>query len=81
MSVLGSREQMCIEPNIKKLPSNAARTGGCRTLVSQKKCQYYNSVQAIKYNTSAYKSMDIEELVTFGVTHTYLTHYFLFEVF
>ena len=32
--VLGSRDQLCIEPEVQKLDSNAAKTQMCRTLVS-----------------------------------------------
>ena len=33
--VLGSRDQLCIESEVQKLESNAAKTQMCRTLVSQ----------------------------------------------
>ena len=78
--VLGSREQMCIEPSVKKQPSNSGRTAHCRQLVQQKKCRYNSAVQQFKYSSEMYRHMDIEELVEFGTVHGVCPYYLSREV-
>eukprot|EP00158_Paraphelidium_tribonemae_P007203 Partr_v1_DN28152_c0_g1_i2_m55324 putative helicase 1 len=73
--VLGSREQMCIEKSVRELSSNSARTAVCRSLVSQKRCQPYTTVQSVKHLTDSFRSLDMEELVKFGQRHTACPYY------
>ena len=44
---LGSREQMCIDPNVAKAPTNTARTNMCRQLVQGKGCLYHANVNSM----------------------------------
>ncbi|KAI8928987.1 helicase C-terminal domain-containing protein [Entophlyctis helioformis] len=67
-SVLGSREQMCINPSVKAAPS-AAHAAICRTKVAKKTCEFHVASQkpSIVQGVEA-KIMDIEDLVSYGQT-------------
>eukprot|EP01134_Creolimax_fragrantissima_P006495 CFRG6495T1 len=67
ISILASREQLCIHPQVSKAESNAQRTYQCGALVSTRSCSYYNKVEEI-INTPELTAqpMDIEDLVKFG---------------
>ncbi|KAG9291789.1 hypothetical protein G9A89_012074 [Geosiphon pyriformis] len=67
MCILGSREQMCINPLVTKVSSNAARTALCRDKVKKNQCQYIKGVEAVKILPEFDgEILDIEDLVAFG---------------
>ncbi|NXN06995.1 RTEL1 helicase, partial [Indicator maculatus] len=43
--VLGSREQLCINPEVKRLESNHMQIYMCRTKVMSRACHFYNNVE------------------------------------
>ena len=62
VSVLGSRDQLCIHEDVYKAPS-FAKTGMCRVKVAKKSCSFYAGAKAKK---NVDEILDIEELVSFG---------------
>eukprot|EP00069_Balaena_mysticetus_P022640 bmy_14489T0 len=44
--VLGSREQLCIHPEVKKQESNHMQVHLCRKKVASRSCHFYNNVEA-----------------------------------
>uniref|UniRef100_H2YDL1 Regulator of telomere elongation helicase 1 homolog n=1 Tax=Ciona savignyi TaxID=51511 RepID=H2YDL1_CIOSA len=67
ISILGSREQMCVHPEVSKQTSNQTMIHMCRSKVNKHICQFYNNVEdAKKNNLFTTQVLDIEELVTVG---------------
>jgi regulator of telomere elongation helicase 1 len=62
MTVMGSREQLCIHEKISKL-KGAALNHACSASGSQRKCTYKNNLET--YNSAA-GILDIEELAELG---------------
>ena len=48
--ILGSRDQMCRNPDVMKLTSNAAKTSRCRDKVKHRKCEYHSRVNGKPYS-------------------------------
>lgn len=76
-AVLGSREQMCVNPKVKKANSTASEINhDCNKLGKERKCHYKNKLDGFQAppNESGSTSgmqpvMDIEDLVTMGKQH------------
>ncbi|CAM9303939.1 unnamed protein product [Lampetra planeri] len=65
--VLGSREQMCINPEVMRQESNYVKVHMCRGKVSTRTCAFYNNVDEKSTDKDLVNSiLDIEELVKFG---------------
>eukprot|EP00842_Homolaphlyctis_polyrhiza_P002065 jgi/Hompol1/285/HPOL_000400-RA len=65
-SILGGRDQMCINPKVTQAPA-ATRAGKCRSLVSKDSCTFHTASQAPKTKAAAASTiMDMEDLVKFG---------------
>jgi regulator of telomere elongation helicase 1 len=62
MTVMGSREQLCIHDKISKL-RGAALNHACNASGSQRKCHFKNNLESY---TSATGVLDIEELAELG---------------
>ncbi|CAG8526701.1 10742_t:CDS:10 [Paraglomus brasilianum] len=74
--VLGSRDQLCINNTVQKLPHSAARNMVCRHLVKKKACQFHKNVNITKTDTKFEREiMDIEEVVSFGKDHGACPYY------
>lgn len=71
-AVLGSRDQLCIHPDLKGL-SNSDKTLKCKQLRKRKKCEYHTKLteQATIKEEPEFleKIMDIEDLLRAGVKH------------
>ncbi|GFN81377.1 regulator of telomere elongation helicase 1-like, partial [Plakobranchus ocellatus] len=69
-SVIGSREQLCIHPQVQKLASNAAKVQMCRSKVAGRHCHYYNNMEDFKKKSDTRTAMgnvvDIEDIVRVG---------------
>uniref|UniRef100_A0A2K6ETU4 Regulator of telomere elongation helicase 1 n=1 Tax=Propithecus coquereli TaxID=379532 RepID=A0A2K6ETU4_PROCO len=79
--VLGSREQLCIHPEVKKQESNHVQIHLCRKKVASRSCHFYNNVEA-KVGTEqgleqelAAPILDIEDLVKSGSKHRVCPYY------
>ncbi|EIE26626.1 DNA repair helicase [Coccomyxa subellipsoidea C-169] len=66
-AILGSRQQMCLNPGVKRLPGGAMNQA-CRAHVSSRTCSWYNKVESwTRMHPDANgEALDIEELVRLG---------------
>uniref|UniRef100_A0A3P8S8A9 Regulator of telomere elongation helicase 1 n=1 Tax=Amphiprion percula TaxID=161767 RepID=A0A3P8S8A9_AMPPE len=65
--VLGSREQLCINPDIMRQESNHVKVHMCRAKVSTRSCLYYNNVEEKSTDKDLATSiLDVEDLVKYG---------------
>lgn len=70
ISVLGSRDQMCINNDVASLEENNAKVFACRVKISSHSCIYYNNLEA-NINNKEFKNeiLDIEDLSALGRKH------------
>ncbi|TPP58037.1 Regulator of telomere elongation helicase 1 [Fasciola gigantica] len=70
VSVIGSRDQLCLLPEVNMLESNSAKVLACRSRVQTRSCEYYRNFDMKRDNiTNTLKAdgvVDIEDLVTLG---------------
>lgn len=67
ISILGSREQLCIHPEVSEQKNNTAMIHMCRNKVNKRICQFYNNVENVrKSGIFTGEVLDIEELVNLG---------------
>ncbi|EMP33284.1 Regulator of telomere elongation helicase 1 [Chelonia mydas] len=68
--VLGSREQLCINPEVKRQESNHMQIHMCRMKVMARTCHFYNNVEEKSTEKELTNSiLDIEDLVKNGNKH------------
>ncbi|NXF81634.1 RTEL1 helicase, partial [Sclerurus mexicanus] len=74
--VLGSREQLCINPEVKRQESNHLQIHMCRMKVMAHACHFYNNVEEKSTEKELIESiMDIEDLVKNGNKHRACPYY------
>ncbi|NXP18751.1 RTEL1 helicase, partial [Scytalopus superciliaris] len=74
--VLGSREQLCIHPEVKRQDSNHMQIYMCRMKVMARACHFYNNVEEKSTEKELIESiMDIEDLVKNGNKHRACPYY------
>nr|XP_021533441.1 regulator of telomere elongation helicase 1 isoform X3 [Neomonachus schauinslandi] len=74
--VLGSREQLCIHPEVKKQESNHMQVHLCRKKVASRSCRFYNNVEEKSLQQElATPILDIEDLVRSGNKHGLCPYY------
>ncbi|XP_068769164.1 regulator of telomere elongation helicase 1 isoform X2 [Struthio camelus] len=74
--VLGSREQLCINPEVKRQESNHVQIYMCRMKVMAHTCHFYNNVEEKSTEKELIDSiMDIEDLVKNGNKHRACPYY------
>ncbi|XP_039092874.1 LOW QUALITY PROTEIN: regulator of telomere elongation helicase 1 [Hyaena hyaena] len=74
--VLGSREQLCIHPEVKKQESNHMQIHLCRKKVASRSCHFYNNVEEKSLEQELTTSiLDIEDLVRSGNKHRLCPYY------
>ncbi|XP_067564848.1 regulator of telomere elongation helicase 1 isoform X12 [Pseudorca crassidens] len=74
--VLGSREQLCIHPEVKKQESNHMQVHLCRKKVASRSCHFYNNVEEKSLEPElASRILDIEDLVSSGTRHRVCPYY------
>ncbi|XP_033922812.1 regulator of telomere elongation helicase 1 [Melopsittacus undulatus] len=65
--VLGSRDQLCIHPEVRRMESNYMQIYTCRKKVMARACHFYNNVEEKSTEKELMSSiMDIEDLVKKG---------------
>ena len=70
ISVLGSRDQMCINQSVTRLEDNNAKVYACRVKISSRSCMFYNNVEANKSNKDFKNEiLDIEDICKLGNKH------------
>ncbi|XP_076973603.1 regulator of telomere elongation helicase 1 isoform X2 [Tamandua tetradactyla] len=74
--VLGSREQLCIHPEVKKQNSNHLQIHLCRKKVASRSCHFYNNVEEKSLEQELVTPiLDIEDLVKSGGKHKVCPYY------
>ncbi|KAH0515281.1 Regulator of telomere elongation helicase 1 [Microtus ochrogaster] len=74
--VLGSREQLCIHPEVKKQESNHMQIHLCRKKVASRSCHFYNNVDEKSLEQELVTPiLDIEDLVKNGSKHKVCPYY------
>ncbi|XP_071428784.1 regulator of telomere elongation helicase 1 isoform X2 [Pithys albifrons albifrons] len=74
--VLGSREQLCIHPEVRQQESNHMQIYMCRMKVMTRACHFYNNVEEKSTDKKLIQSMmDIEDLVKNGSKHRACPYY------
>ncbi|XP_067410133.1 regulator of telomere elongation helicase 1 isoform X6 [Emydura macquarii macquarii] len=74
--VLGSREQLCIDPEVKRQESNHMQIHMCRMKVVARTCHFYNNVEEKSTEKELTNSiLDIEDLVKNGNKHRVCPYY------
>ncbi|XP_061486921.1 regulator of telomere elongation helicase 1 isoform X2 [Rhineura floridana] len=74
--VLGSREQLCIHPEVKRQESNHMQIHMCRMKVTTRTCHFYNNVEEKSTEKDLINSiLDIEDLVKNGNKHRVCPYY------
>lgn len=67
ISIIGSRNQLCIHPEVSKQTNNVAMIHSCRNKVNKRLCHFYNNVENVRKSGSFTNGvLDIEELVELG---------------
>ena len=66
VAVIGSREQLCIHPQVTKLQNNADKVNLCRTKIKSRSCTYHNNLDKAKAKLVEGMA-DIEDLVLRGL--------------
>ncbi|XP_067856661.1 regulator of telomere elongation helicase 1 isoform X2 [Heptranchias perlo] len=76
MCVLGSREQLCIHPEVMKQESNHVKVHMCRAKTSTRTCHFYNNVEEKSTEKEITESiLDVEDLVKNGNKHRVCPYY------
>ncbi|XP_029467005.1 LOW QUALITY PROTEIN: regulator of telomere elongation helicase 1 [Rhinatrema bivittatum] len=74
--VLGSRDQLCIHPEVKKQESSHGKIHMCRAKVATRSCHFYNNVEEKSTDRDLATSiLDIEDLVQTGSKHRVCPYY------
>ncbi|CAG9762248.1 unnamed protein product [Ceutorhynchus assimilis] len=76
-SVLGSREQLCIHPEILSEQDRSVRLHMCQLKVKTRACHYNNRVERMKDSPEICNVpiIDIEDMVKMGNKHTFCPYY------
>ncbi|XP_001653621.2 regulator of telomere elongation helicase 1 homolog [Aedes aegypti] len=66
--ILGSRDQLCIHPEVSKEEGNSTKTNLCKAKVQSRTCSFYSRVESCKERPEVVSNviMDIEDLVKVG---------------
>ncbi|XP_026543846.1 regulator of telomere elongation helicase 1 [Notechis scutatus] len=74
--VLGSRDQLCIHPEVKKQENNHMQIHLCRMKVSSRSCHFYNNLEEKSTEKDLIDPiLDIEDLVKNGNKHRVCPYY------
>ncbi|GBM38010.1 Regulator of telomere elongation helicase 1 [Araneus ventricosus] len=76
--VLGSRDQLCLHPEVSKAANHTAKVYMCRAKVSSKTCPFYLNYEEKIASKSDYQDssvLDIEDLITFGKKNVVCPYY------
>ncbi|KAM3839265.1 regulator of telomere elongation helicase 1 isoform 2-T3 [Vipera latastei] len=74
--VLGSRDQLCIHPDVKKQENNQMQIHLCHMKVSSRSCHFYNNVEEKSTEKDLINHiLDIEDLVKNGNKHRVCPYY------
>lgn len=67
VGIIGSRDQLCIHPEVMKESTSSVKIALCRAKVSTRTCQFYNNVELKSQEAFVENGIaDIEDLVNKG---------------
>lgn len=76
IAVLGSRDQMCVHPEVSKETNNNNKVHMCQMRVKAKTCYFHNQIENKKDDTDLRGApMDIEDLVKLGKKKSFCPYY------
>ncbi|KAI9203774.1 helicase C-terminal domain-containing protein [Polychytrium aggregatum] len=76
MAPFGSRDQMCIHPQISNAPSSSIMSAQCVKSIRTESCSFYRRVDVVAHRQEfAHSILDIEELVSRGAQHQACPYY------
>jgi regulator of telomere elongation helicase 1 len=83
VAVIGSRDQLCVHPDVTKLDGNTDKVQMCRSKVHNRSCQFYNKFDGKKEQLQdivASSVLDIEDLAKFGSAERMCPYYMAREL-
>lgn len=81
VSIIGSREQLCINNDVLKQETNSAKVHMCKAKVQTRNCPFHNNLEANKANKDFTQGiLDIEDLVDLGKKHRVCPYYMAREL-
>ncbi|XP_045625428.2 regulator of telomere elongation helicase 1 homolog [Procambarus clarkii] len=81
VAVLGSRDQMCVHPEVSKELNNNSKVHMCQLKVKAKTCYFNNQVDAKKGEPELRQGvLDLEDLVKFGKKKSFCPYYMAREM-
>ncbi|XP_044173590.1 regulator of telomere elongation helicase 1-like [Acropora millepora] len=81
VSIIGSREQLCVNNDVLKQETNSAKVHMCRAKVQARTCHFYNNLEGNKANKDFTQGiLDIEDLVELGKKHRACPYYMAREL-
>ncbi|CAF0772607.1 unnamed protein product [Rotaria sordida] len=75
ITVLGSRDQLCIHPEVKSLENSSDKISVCREKIHRKACLFYRNFEISKPDIVKLPSMDIEDLVKTGIQKKFCPYF------
>ena len=75
ISVLGSRDQLCLHPKVMNIENSMAKIHTCRAKVKDRSCVHYTNVDKKINDTIFNEILDIEELVSVSKEKTMCPYY------
>ncbi|XP_059614079.1 regulator of telomere elongation helicase 1 homolog [Phlebotomus argentipes] len=80
--VLGSRNQMCIHPEVSKETNSSVQINLCKHTVKKKECSFHSNVENMKCSEELSSGVvDIEDLVTKGRSSKFCPYYMSKELY
>lgn len=76
VGIIGSRDQLCIHPEVTKEQKSSTKIALCRAKVNARTCHFYNNVET-KSQTAFVENgiSDIEDLISKGRKHNCCPYY------
>ncbi|UJR25139.1 hypothetical protein I4U23_006498 [Adineta vaga] len=75
ITVLGSRDQLCIHPEVKALENTSDKISVCREKVRRKTCLFHRNFEMAKPEVVKLPPMDIEDLVKEGIQKKFCPYF------
>ncbi|XP_065829522.1 regulator of telomere elongation helicase 1-like [Oscarella lobularis] len=83
VTILGSRDQLCLNPVVSRATTNTEKVHLCRSKVQSHTCRFYNNLEAKSSDMASLLSQrmpDIEDLVQEGARQTVCPYYLAREL-
>jgi len=83
VSILGSRDQLCVNPAVMEAPSSREKLHMCQARVKSKTCTFHQNVEKSKERQELRDNeiMDIEDLHKLGKKHNFCPYYMSRELY